>query len=215
MITHDIIYSPEDKDLAHTVSHALGDRMNVIAAFFGLDGIDHCRKIIIYPSVSEYKAHVVQFTEYYSWMIGDTYDGNINLLSLNMCREAEGHSEMTIEDYIKLILHEFTHICQQQINPDANGVIWFWEALAQNLSGQTNEEIELTCTPEELSENYINLLGNYAISCKLGRYMLCSYSHKRIMDYVRNPEKLMEDTPAILSEARDREKSIKQYGKDE
>ncbi|WP_432649240.1 hypothetical protein [Huintestinicola sp.] len=204
-----ITFSPEGKALAELVSRTLGENMSRITAFFGLDGIDHCQKIILYPTAEEYKAHTEKFTEYYSWMIGDTYDGNINLLSLDRCREAQGHENMTDEDYIKLILHEFTHICQQQINPNANGVIWFWEALAQNLSGQTNADIELTCTPKELSEDYINLPGNYAISCKLGRYMLQSFPHERIMEYVRYPEKLMEDTPTILSEARNSERSGK------
>lgn len=196
-----MIFSPCDKELAELVSRTLGENMREIAAFFGLDGTDHCQQIIVYSSIEEYKAHTERFTAYYSWMIGDTYDGNINLLSFTRCREAEGHSEMTESDYEKLILHEFTHICQQQINPNANGVIWFWEALAQNLSGQTNEDIPLTCTPEELSENYINLFGNYAISCKLGRYMLENYSHERIMEYVKYPERLMKDTPDILREA--------------
>lgn len=202
MISFNLTFSPEDKALADLVSAALGDKINEIAAFFGLDCIDHCQKIIIYSTITEYKVHTEKFTEYYSWMIGDTYDGNINLLSLSRCREAQGHEKMTEEDYIKLILHEFTHICQQQINPNAEGVIWFWEALAQNLSGQTNEDIEITCTPKELSEDYISLYGNYAISCKLGRYMLQSFPRERIMEYVRYPEKLMEDTPSILEEVR-------------
>lgn len=201
MISFNLTFSPEDKALADLVSRTLGKKMNRIAAFFGLEGIDHCQNIIIYPTVAEYKAHAQQFTEYFGWMIGDTYDGNINLLSLSSCREAQGHENMTEEDYIKLILHEFTHICQQQINPNAEGVIWFWEALAQNLSGQTNEDIEITCTPKELSEDYINLYGNYAISCKLGRYMLQSFPRERIMEYVRYPERLMKDTPSILKEA--------------
>ncbi|MGN0637278.1 MAG: hypothetical protein ACI4J0_02810 [Huintestinicola sp.] len=207
MISFNLTFSPEDKALADLVSRTLGDKMNCIAAFFGLEDIDHCQKIIIYSTAEEYKAHTEKFTEYYSWMIGDTYDGNINLLSLERCREAQGHENMTESDYEKLILHEFTHICQQQINPNAEGVIWFWEALAQNLSGQTNEDIELSCTPEELSENYINLYGNYAISCKLGRYMLQNYPRERIMEYVRYPEKLVNDTPGILSDARDLERT--------
>ena len=208
MISIDTTCSPDDKSLAHPVSRTLVEKMNRKAAFFGLEDIDHCQKMIIYTTAEEYKAHTEKFTDYYDWMIGDTYDGNINLLSLDRCREAEGHENMTEEDYIKLILHEFTHICQQQINPSADGVIWFWEALAQNLSGQTNEDIELNCTPKELTEDYINLCGNYAISCKLGRYMLNNFSHERIMDYVRDPGRLMEDTPSILEEARNRERSI-------
>ncbi|MDD6991695.1 MAG: hypothetical protein PUI48_07695 [Oscillospiraceae bacterium] len=209
MINFYMTFSPENKDLADLVSRTLGSKMNGIAAFFGLDGIDHCQKIIIYSTAEEYKAHAQQFTEYYSWMIGDTYDGNINLLSLLRCREAQGHENMTEEDYIKLILHEFTHICQQQINPSADGVIWFWEALAQNLSGQTNEDIEITCSPKELSEDYINLFGNYAISCKLGRYMLHNLPHERIMEYVRYPEKLTADLPNIISEAQKTERTAR------
>lgn len=210
MITINMTCPPEDKSLAELASPTLAEKMNRIAAFFGLEDIDHCQKIIIYSTAEEYKAHTEKFTEYHSWMIGDTYDGNINLLSLKSCQEAQGHEKMTEEDYIKLILHEFTHICHQQINSNAEGVIWFWEALAQNLSGQTNEDIELNCTPKELSEDYINLPGNYAISCKLGRYMLESFPHERIMDYIRTPEKLIADTPSILEEACRQERSIKQ-----
>lgn len=133
-------------------------------------------------------------------MIGDTYDGNINLLSLERCREADGHGDIDPLEYEKLILHEFVHICQQQINPDARGVIWFWEALAMNLSGQTAEDIEISVTASELSDNYTALNGCYAISCKLGKYMLSHYSHDRIMEFVRFPERLPAETEKILSE---------------
>ena len=196
-----ITFSPLDKELAELVSRTLGENMSRITRFFGLDGIEHIQNIKIYSSIEEYQAHVENFTEYFGWMIGDTYDGNINLLSLERCRETEGHGDIDEGEYEKLILHEFVHICQQQINPDASGVIWFWEALAMNLSGQTAEDIEINCTVRELSENYIALPCSYALSFKLGKYMLSNYSHDRIMEFVRFPERLMAETEEILRRA--------------
>lgn len=196
-----ITFSPCDKALAELVSRTLGENLDRITRFFGLDGIEHIQNIIIYSSLGDYKAHVEKFTEYFGWMIGDTYDGNINLLSLERCREAEGHGDMADSEYEKLILHEFVHICQQQLNPDAGGVIWFWEALAMNLSGQTANDIAISCTASELSENYIALKDSYAISYKLGKFMLSHYSRDRILEFVRSPQRLMAETEKIISEA--------------
>src|SRR5690606_5871316 len=102
--------------------------------------------------------------DYQEWMIGDTYDGNINMLSLENCKKTKTHKEMTLTEYIKVVIHELVHICQQEVNPNAYGCEWFWEALATNLSEQTLFETIVDCKKEQLMFDYLNLQNGYPIS---------------------------------------------------
>ena len=52
-------------------------------------------------------------------MNADTFDGNINLLSIEECRKTKAHSDITLEEFLENIIHEFVHACQQEINPDS------------------------------------------------------------------------------------------------
>lgn len=42
-------------------------------------------------------------------MNADTFDGNINLLSIEECRKTREHSDITLEEFLENIIHEFVH----------------------------------------------------------------------------------------------------------
>ena len=108
---------------------------------------------------------------------------------------------MEREEYARLIVHEFVHICQQQVEPDCDGCVWFWEALATNLSGQVAEPVAISCSKEELMFEYQELPAAYAVSYQLGKYMLEHMSSDQIYEYICRPEILREDTEEILKAA--------------
>lgn len=121
-------------------------------------------------------------------------------VSYDECRRTKAHKNMTPEQYQKVIIHEFVHSCQQEINPDAIECEWFWEALATNLTGQYNYTVPIKCTKEQLIHEYLNLNDNYLISYTIGKYMLENYYPERILDYVKNPERLRRETDGIIRE---------------
>lgn len=170
-----------------------------ILDFFKLNQNNIKVNIYIYSTIDEYISHIKQCNQqYYDWMIADTFDGNINIVSIDICQKINSHKSISLNDYSKLIIHEFVHICQQAVNPDCNGCIWFWEALATSLSGQMFESPKELCSKEDLLFNYTELPDAYSISYFLGQYMLKNMTHDKIFEYIKNPESLRSDVDEIL-----------------
>ena len=104
---------------------------------------------------------------------------------------------------LKVITHEFVHACQQEINPDAADVEWFWEALATNLANPFDHVASMQCEDEELINNLNAVPYTYEICFTIGKFMLENYSHEQILDYVKKPDKLRKDAKTIFKEERE------------
>lgn len=194
-----IRYGRDCENLVGEIAGTLRENMERIMGFFRLDGLEHKISVILYSDTDAYISHVEQCGQsYYDWMIADTFDGGIHILSLEACRGCPSHAGMDREEYTRLIVHEFVHICQQQVEPNCYGCIWFWEALATNLAGQEYAPVELPRDREELMFRYQELPDAYAISYRLGCYMLEHMPQQQIYDYIRRPQALWEDTEEIL-----------------
>ncbi|MCH5269749.1 MAG: hypothetical protein J1E83_03285 [Lachnospiraceae bacterium] len=194
-----IHYEPENKELVELLSGVLLAEINRIMKFFKLTELKSPKEIFLYAKTEEYAKHISRYvTQYQDWMVADTYDGNIHILSLDGCRSTNAHKKMEQDAYAKIIIHEFVHACQQEINPNAYGCQWFWEALATNLSGQVYADIPVLCDKEQLMFYYESLPDQYPISYHIGKYMLEKYSHEKLLEYVYEPEKLREDVEEIL-----------------
>lgn len=135
-------------------------------------------------------------------MDGDTHDRNINILSIEECRKTKAHQDMTLEEMLEVITHELVHACQQEINPDAENVEWFWEALATNLANPFDQVASIQCEDDDLINNLNSIPYNYEICFTIGKYLLENYSHEQILDYVKNPDKLRKDAKTIFKEER-------------
>ena len=82
-------------------------------------------------------------------------------------------------------------------------ISWFWEALATNLGNPTDfKKIPINATNEEIKE-FGNLEDNYLIAYTIGKYMLENYSHEEILDYVKYPTTILNDSDLILNNARE------------
>ena len=199
----DISYGRESEELVEAILGTLRENMERIMGFFQLERLDQKISVIIYSETDVYAAHVKECgQDYYEWMIADTFDGRINVLSLEACRRSSSHARMDREEYARLIVHEFVHICQQQVEPNCYGCIWFWEALATNLADQATAPVEIRCSREELMFHYQELSEPYAISYQLGKYMLEHLPYEQIYNYIRKPAALWEDTEKILEAAK-------------
>lgn len=175
-----------------------------ILNFFGLTGLSDVKKIKIWTDRKQYQQHLEQYVDkYYEWMNGDTHDGNINILSIEECRKTKAHQDMTLEEMLEVITHEFVHACQQEINPAAENVEWFWEALATNLANPFDHVASIQCEDDDLINNLNSIPYNYEISFTIGKYLLENYSHEQILDYVKNPDKLRKDAKTIFKEERE------------
>ena len=188
----------------------LEQEMQRIMDFFGLKELS--RNLMIYMTSDRevYKAHMEKIAgqnesiQYFDWMIADTYDNDINLLSLEACHEIEMHKEFDEEEYRKLIVHEFVHICHRHcfcrtVTWD-KFCVWFWEALATVLSGQNYPDIRIECTPEQLLTQFPDIPDSYTIANNIGKYMMKTMSHEKILHYIYQPEDLANDLAGILEQ---------------
>lgn len=199
IITYDenLSYIPEVVDY-------LESRINDIMSFFNLVSLSSKRKIVIYNDLELYKKHIEQFYEYRDYMCADTNDGNINLLSLEEAHKTKEHKDMTLDNLKSTILHEFVHICEQESEVEHldHDIVWFWEALATNLGNpEAFSKVKIKATNEEI-DDFNSLPQNYPVAFTIGNYMLENYNHNDILEYVKYPSKLLEDSKKILDEAR-------------
>lgn len=191
-------------DYIDELEEKLKQESSRILSFFELDGLKQQKKIKIWTDREKYRKYLEQYVDkYYEWMDGDTHDGNINMLSIEECRKTKAHQDMTLEEMLEVIVHEFVHACQQEINPDAFNVEWFWEALATNLANPFDHVASMQCEDDELIYHLNVVPYSYPICFTIGKFMLESYSHETIMDYVRNPDKLRKDAKTIFKEERE------------
>jgi len=196
-----IIECDKELDYINEVVSTLENKTSDILDFFELKGLKVKKRVIIFTSRDKYKKHLLNYVkEFKEWMCGDTFDGNINLLDINEARKSVSHQDMSLNEFIEDIKHEFVHSCQQEINPDAKDeVVWFWEALATNLSGQSFDDVDLSkCDFKLLKEDFANISYGYPIAYKLGKYMLENYPHGKILDYIKNPNLLVAECDEIF-----------------
>ena len=200
-----IIYFDENISYIPEVVDYLESKINNIMTFFELDSLNSKRKIVIYNDLELYKKHIEQFYEYHDYMCADTNDGNINLLSLEEAHKTNEHKKMTLEELKSTILHEFVHICQQDCELEHldSDIVWFWEALATNLGNpEAFTKVVINATNEEIKD-FNSLPCNYLIAFTIGSYMLENYSHEDILEYIKYPTKLLNDSEKILNGARE------------
>lgn len=199
-----IIECDKSLDYLEELKEKLNQESSRILNFFELEGLKNPKKIKIWTDREKYQKYLEEYVpKYYEWMCADTHDGNINILSIEECRKTISHQDMTLEEMLKVITHEFVHTCQQEINPDASNVEWFWEALATNLANPFDHVASMQCEDEELINNLNAVPYSYEICFTIGKFILENYSHEQILDYVKNPDKLRKDAKTIFKEERE------------
>ena len=187
-------------DIISTLEKNTYDILN----FFELDKLSKKKRVIIFTDREKYKEHMLQFVdEFKEWMCADTYDGNINLLEISEARKLKEHKNMNLDEFIKCILHEFVHSCQQELNSNSDGTAWYWEALATNLSGQNYKPIDLSnCDFNKLQKNLYDVDNCYDYTFTIGKYMLENYSKDQLLEYVKKPSLLKQDANDIFEFAK-------------
>jgi len=200
-----IIKSNKQIPYINEVLEYLNEQIPTILEFFRIKTLPVKKEIIIWTDINEYKKHIEQFTEYKEWMCADTFDGNINMLSIEECHKTKSHEFTDVKHFKTTIAHEFVHICHQQVQKAKEGFndSWYWEALATNLGNAEQFNLStINTTSDELINNFNDIKYAYGIAYTIGKYMLSTYDHETILNYVRNPQTLIRDTPRLIEETK-------------
>lgn len=195
-----IIESDEEILNINDIINYLETRLEEILNFFEIKSPKK-KKIIFWNNLEEYIKHISNYTKYKDGMCADTFDKNINVLSLRETHKTKTHINMTEERFKENIAHEYVHTCQQDLETEESKTnSWFYEALATNLgnSKQFDKLYTFDITREEL-ENFNNIKNNrYEIAYTIGKYMLENYSKEEILEFVKYPQLLNIETEKIL-----------------
>ncbi len=176
------------------------DFKNVLS-WFKIPKLNESFKIKEFNSIKEYRDHIVMFLgeeNYQEWMIADTFDGNINILRLDLCKKLDEHKEIDEAEYQKVLLHEFVHICHRQVIKDNINDAWFYEALATNLSGQSFSG-NVYGTFDQLKNNFFKVENNYVTAYYMGNYLFDNYSHDFVLGLINNETELNRIGPVIFN----------------
>ena len=195
-----VYYNKCDIRYLKKLLNILNQRIPSILNFFK---INFNRKIIIklYDNIDKYKNNITnsfknafingeynQEKKFQYWMIANTEDGNINMQSLDLIRQLNDYTNYTEEEFCYNAAHEFTHICQQEINSNSPG--WFWEVLATNLGNpECQHEATEPFTLEDLNNNFDKIDG-YGIAYKIGKYLFKNYDNDFILQLAHDNSKL-------------------------
>lgn len=200
-----IIESDKEISYLSSIISTLENDTKSILEFFELEKLSHKKRVVIFTDREKYKEHLLPYVSIYrEWMCADTYDGNINLLEISEARKSKEHEDMTIEDFIKDILHEFVHACQQEWNTDSEENSWYWEALATNLSNQDYEVVDLSdCNFEKLKEDFNSVSRGYSYAYTLGKFMLENYTKEKLLEFVKNPDLLRKEADSIFNSVKE------------
>ncbi len=180
-----------------------------ILDFFELKKLSQKKKVVIFTDREKYKKHLLPYVkEFKEWMCADTYGGNINLLEISEARKSKEHENMDMDEFVKCILHEFVHSCQQEISPNYNASSWYWEAFATNLSGQDFSIVDLkNCDFKKLKNDFYDTENCYGCSYTIGKYMLENYSKNKLLEYFKNPILLKQDADLIFERVKQSQKN--------
>lgn len=115
-------YNDEDKAYITDLIETINTNLKRIMNFFRLEQFKQKKHVNIWNNLTDYKLYMEQYVdEYQDWMVVDTFDGNINILSLNLFLSGP-HKNRTLTDYCKIIIHEFVHANRKLIRTQAMSV---------------------------------------------------------------------------------------------
>lgn len=202
-IVDDIKKVPYFKDIVNE----LDKKALEISSFFEIINKNKTR-IVFWDDIDAYKEHLKKYNVFYrSDICADTFDNNINILTLDALHKTDVYKDMTLEQLRQNISHEFVHICQNSLeeeNVDDRNA-WFCEALATNLGNpeQFGKLIYIMTTKEEL-EDFNSIENNrYETAYTIGRYLLENFSPEEIIEFVKYPSKLDRIIVSIIRGTQD------------
>jgi hypothetical protein len=201
-----IKYSEIDKDYIQDIILSLNLNSKRIMDFFKLEKLSNKVNIVIWDSISSYRNQleprlIKNGRKYHEWMIGDTFSGSINMMTISEVRKTKDRGNYSIEEFLDCISHEFVHICQKEAKL-TNLPSWVWEMLATNL-GNPKKVTNIDVSLEELTNNFDNIKGNYSMAFTIGNYLFQNYGSDYVLYFLKNYNSKKELVEQIFTEAKE------------
>lgn len=201
----DIEYTKKDEEYINLVIQSLKEKYIEIMDFFNLESLSRRIQIKLWDNLEEYRDFFNEKMKKYNRKVNDwevaratnnQKECRIDLLCLSERKKCRSHDKDTIDHLVKVLLHEFTHICHFEYNHQQDSMPWFVEALATNLSNQY-DTLDIDCSLKDI----LNGTAYYNNYYSMGKYLLDNYDKNHILELAKNKDLLERETEEIFEQA--------------
>lgn len=193
-----IEYTDNDLEYIDYICDEIEKKTEDIVNFFELNEFGEKVNIKLFDDIDNFrnfynKTFKIEPKDY---ICGFSKGNNVYTLSISEYKKCYSHENSSIEDLIKLILHEFTHSIHFKRNSNMN-VIWLNEGAATYLSGQHKDAKEIKGTLDDL----LNGKCSYSDYKLMFEYIFNTYSKEYILKLIDSEELLNKETKRLFNEA--------------
>ncbi len=188
----------QDRDDVRAIEEKLQEKAPAILEWFSLTEVPADKRLVIYPNVEEYKKYNIPWLkkegrEYQSWMVGDSFDGNVNMLSFKYANGTPGVRDFNA--FIKTPVHELVHICQQLVGAEYEDKHkWLWEGLATYFAEQKQYSLDyIDASVEQIQKEKFcegQCSNIYAYGYTMVGKMMKMYSREEMLEFIKDPESI-------------------------
>lgn len=196
---YSIEYDAKSEKLVQSINEALSQNFQRILDFWGIEKLAAHVNIKIYSEMDDW----IKFYEekasskYQDYVVGCADGPNIYVLAFDEYKKTQQHKNDSLEDFQKVMIHEFVHICHTQLITGWDKYSFIMgEGLATYLAGQRyNPDVKIDYPKDSLFSNDLFSLTNdsYSLSQKIVRQLVEKVSHEKLLEYALDATKLYED----------------------
>lgn len=188
----EIEYTESDSEYIDFLISEIQDKYLGIMDFFDISKLNHIVTIKIWNNLEKYRDYFSKMNKSIpNWEVAratiNKNEARIDLMCLKERMKCEGHQNDKLDNLLKVIVHEFVHICHMTFNDYNATMIWFGEGLATNLSNQF-KKMEINCSLDDIIYGNAKYINYYSMV----KYLLDNYSKEYILMLSKN-KKLLEN----------------------
>lgn len=194
----EIEYTTDDFTYIDVLVKELKTKYLNIMEFFNLHELEHIVKIKMWNNLAEYRNYFSKKInrKIPNWEVAratiNKNESCIDLLSLEERIKCEGHQEDNLNNMLKIIIHEFVHICHITYSNYNGSMVWFGEGLATNLSNQFTK-LGINCSLDDILNGKAQYINYYSMV----KYLLDNFSKDYILKLAKDKDLLEKETKDI------------------
>lgn len=196
---YSIEYDGKSKKLVQSINDALSQNFQRVLDFWGIEKLNNHVKIQIFSDLDDWIKFYENLsgTKYQDYVIGCANGSNIYVLAYDEYKKTQMHKNDSLEDFQKVMIHEFVHICHNQLWTNKyNYSFIMGEGLATYLAGQPyHHDAKIDFPKETLFSNDFFSISNdlYSVSQKIVRKLIEKVPHEKLIEYTLDYTKLYKD----------------------
>lgn len=202
-----IFYNETEKSYIDKIVSYIDIKSPQILSFLAISEVKNEDKpqIVLYDSINEFQSVCLNDKDYVNAFFKRTHSINF-VHALDFCERSKtkGHINDTFEDFLKVLMHEYTHALHSVVRKEGKMVqdsakMWFTEGLAMYLSNQFKyEKLSINASLKDImayNAKYVNYVTLFI-------YVLENYGLDYIKELIKDEEKQIDILPVVYEEAK-------------